>query len=387
MLLSRGQSGGVSNLGIPEESVDELGNQLTVEIVRDIPDLTFGLESWDMTTDVEQLLTRTPGTPANGTEFDFVDAKPIDIISPWTGPYGTYTSVRGIVTPYLILESASYRFGVGQASAQTFSLKGDSVYFVPGTPYYKEMAGAGAGSYAFDFTGIKTVEDGDDVFAYCVTVFYADGTSKRLLHGTDFSDTSAGITITNAALAPVGSTVALAYGSVTTRTIAQGDHPSTLVKPSQIKGKNIDVYLSDGAATPTIARLRNAQSVEANWRVTLDKNEELGSAHYVDQDYDVPEASGNLVVRPQVVQDLFNLVAQVAGVPSNETVNALSSTPLEMEVRISHPRTGAILKTLYTPDAVFQPPPIQGRVKQKIEGTLPWKSQSGVLKVYKGARP
>jgi hypothetical protein len=64
----------------------------------------------------------------------------------------------------------------------------------------------------------------------------------------------------------------------------------------------------------------------------------------------------------------------------------LSSQPLELEIVIRHPDTGAVLKTLYLEDARFDPPPVPVRANSTIETTLPFNSDGGRLLVYKGAR-
>jgi hypothetical protein len=50
-VVDRIQTGGVSNLNIPEEKIYELGNFFTVATIRDIPDLSFDLESLDVSTE------------------------------------------------------------------------------------------------------------------------------------------------------------------------------------------------------------------------------------------------------------------------------------------------------------------------------------------------
>jgi hypothetical protein len=57
-----------------------------------------------------------------------------------------------------------------------------------------------------------------------------------------------------------------------------------------------------------------------------------------------------------------------------------------MEIRISHPDTGARLKTFYVPDARFMVPGYKGQVQTKLETTANWTSDTGVLYVYNGSR-
>src|SRR5213075_852730 len=196
MYLRRAQNAGPGNLNIPQEVIDELGGITSVETVRDSPDLTFSLESFDMTTFVEGLLTGYTGDltaiPA-GTMHDFVANKPVDFALPFRTSYTNMTSIGGVIAPYLALESAQYRFGVRASATQTFSLRGDSIYYAAGAPWYEEFAAAGATTYPFTHDpGVKTTEQGVDIYAYSVCTHFADGSWKRLFHGLHYTDNASG---------------------------------------------------------------------------------------------------------------------------------------------------------------------------------------------------
>src|SRR5690349_6303376 len=138
-VVDRIQTGGVSNLNVPEEKIYELGNYETVATVRDIAGLTFDVESLDVSTEMESLLLgKDPTAAVDGDAFDFLEALPLDVVSAFKTS-GAFSIVKGIAVPYLSLESVTYRFGVRQNSTQSFSLRGDSVYYIPGAPYYQEF--------------------------------------------------------------------------------------------------------------------------------------------------------------------------------------------------------------------------------------------------------
>jgi hypothetical protein len=56
-LIDRVQTGGPGQVNIPTEKIYELGNYKSVATVRDTPDLTFSLESYDVSTEIEALLS------------------------------------------------------------------------------------------------------------------------------------------------------------------------------------------------------------------------------------------------------------------------------------------------------------------------------------------
>lgn len=393
-LLERGQTLGLSSLNLPTETVREVGNNRNVGIIRDTADLTFDIESWDMTTAIEAILTGLdPGDVVDGQEFDFNDAMPLDVVAPWKSARNAYDIVGGGVFPALTLESAAYRFGVGQSSAQTFSLRGDTAIYAPSTPVFerKTLVSATSHAYTFGYTpATKYVEQGEDFYAYNVCVVNRTTKKyKRLVHGSDYTDSTGGFTI-------VANWALLGYDQVqveyaTTAAGAKDDYPQSVhstssMKPAAIRGKDVDVYVSDGAATPTYTRWGGVQTAETNWRVTLDKDEELGSSKVVSQDYDTPTVSGTVALKPFDPADFFSKLNQVSGRPSTEAIGVYSTIPLGLEIRVSDPDTGDRLKTLYVPDARFTVPAFQARVSAKQTMDMQWTSEEGLLYVYAGER-
>lgn len=388
-VIDRIQTGGSNNLNIPEEKIHEVGNFNTVATIRDIPDLSFDLESFDVSTELEALLCfDDPSAAVNGDVYDLSNAVPIDIISPIKDGWNVYTASNGVIIPYLTLESSAYRFNVRQNSTQQHTLRGDAYFYVrDGSPYYEEFNGNGVtATFNLAHTALPYNYKGQTHYAYEVCVVKADKTAKRLFLGDDFTNTATSVTLTDPTIAPTGSTIKVVYASATASSYPQTVHQGVSVKPAALRGKDIDVYIGNTAATPTFTRWSSVQSAEVNFRLTLDKDEEFGNAFYVAQDHDVPEVSGSITVRPRDTADLYDKVYQVANVPDNEVVGPNTSTFVPMEIRLSDPDTGARLKTFYIPDARFQIPALQGRVQQKTEVQFNFSSDGGTLKIYKGNR-
>lgn len=385
-VIDRIQTAGVGNVNVPEEKIYELGNFQSVGTVRDIPDLSFDLESFDMSCEFEAILCgEDPEAVSDGDEFDFNNSMPIDVISPFKAATNDYNTVRGIAIPYLTLERVTYRFGLRQNSTQQFTLRGDSVYYIPGTPYYKEYSNVGASTYTFDETAIVFEEAGSNVYALCVTaVNRTTKEYKRLFLGDDYTNTSGGFTTLSANSAY--DTLCVVYGSATPTTYPQEVHEDVSVKPASIRGKDIDVYLGTSGATPVFGRWNSVQSVEVTRSVSLENDEEFGNYHYVSSDYEVPDVTGSIVVKDRDPAGLWAKIAQIANVDSNKIVGAQTSVSLPVEIRISDPDSGDVIKTIYVPDARFQIPGLQGRVQTKQEVTFSFTSDGGQLLVYKGER-
>lgn len=386
------QNAGPDNLNLPSEKINELGNEKSIATVFDTPDLSWTAETFDFTTDLEAVLTRVdPSAVVDGTEFDFTNAKPLDIVSPWKGKYGTFITLNGVAVPYLLLENITYRAGVRQNASKQVTLRGDAVYYCQKTPYFKRfaaatVAGLGVGPYTFDHVGLPTDEQGDDVFAYCVTLHHTDGSWDRLRHGSDYTDNSSGFTL---AVAPAATdTIDVVYAADTGQSLPDTDRPSLDEHPAALRSRDVDIVISDGNATPEYFTWKGVQSAEATWRVTLDPDEELGNPHYVDRDYDVPDVSGTVGLRPKDGGAFFSKIAQLQGVTSTtRTLNVGNFQPVELEIQFNHPDTGDRMETVYVPDARFSPPPVSPRVGQKTDFNFPYTSDSGTMLVYKGERP
>lgn len=374
-------------LNIPEEKIYELGNFETLEILRDIPDLSFDLETLDTSCELEALACGVnPAFVAAGQEFDLaLQSQPLDITSPWKQSQGVFTAVAGLVIPCLAFESATYRFGVGQSSTQAMSFRGDAIYICQGgAPRYQVFAANGATTHTFAVSpAIKTVEQGANLYAYSVHVRYVDGTYRRLFLGDDYTNTATGFTILDAAKAPAGAFIHVTYAAGTL-TSSQAAHAAISTKPSAVRGKDIDVYLSNGAATPVLARLTDLQSAELNLRLNLDVTQELGNQHNVSSDYDSADLTGSLTMKPRDIDALMDLAAQVGGVSGTDTINASSSVALELHIGINHPTTGTRLKTFIVEDARFKPPIGAMQANSRLEVPLPFTSDSGSLTVVNG---
>jgi hypothetical protein len=405
-IIDRIQTGGATSLNIPEEKVYEVGNFNAVGTVRDSPDLSFDLETFDATTEIEALLTYIdPTTVTAGDMFDLSTAVPMDVISPFKDAWKVYTSAHGVIIPYLTLESSSYRFELRGNHTQRHTLRGDSYFFVD-SPIYEEFDGDGTTTdFAFTLAPAQPYNyQGKTQFVLGASVCMPDRTYERLFLDDDYTNTASGFTLIDPAVAPAGSVIRVVYGAegqsmnypqtvnslVAPRMVpappvlpgvADGD-----TKPAALRGRNVDVYIGSTDATPIFTRWTSVQSAEINWSVTLDKDEEFGNAQYVAQDHDVPECSGNVVVRPRNPDELWSKVYQVTNVAPGEVAGPLTSVALPMEIRLSDPDSGQRLKTLYVPDARFKPPAIEGRVQSKAEPTFEWTSDGGILEVYEGER-
>lgn len=408
-IVDRIQTGGAGNLNIPQERVYELGNYRSVGIVRDIPDLTFTLDVLDVSTEVEALLCGADPNTAEGdgagtlgvdgltgANYPLAANATVDIISPFKSTQGAFNVVQGVAVPQLTLEQAQYRYGLRQNAGENFTLRGDSIYYIPGAPYLIKAVGDGA-TTAFPFTvngatptsltALKYNEQGHDLYALNVSV-----NGVRMTRGTDYAETDTGVTFT---VAPgTGAKIRLVLGSITAGvTYSQTVHATQAIKPAAIRGKDIEVFVGTTGATPSAFRWSDVQSVQVDWRVNLENDFEFGNPHAVARDFvNAPDVTGTIELKPITIAALFRKLNQMTGVNASDIVGPQSSVTIPLQVRLLNPDTGGtsaypagtVLKTLHVPDARFEIPGYEGRVGQKMVSQIRWQSDSGVLNVFKG---
>lgn len=467
-LIDRLQTAGPGTVNIRRETIYELGNYRSVGQVSDIPDLSFTMESFDVSCEVEAFLLRKD--PATTHTYDLAKAAVVNIKSafkPGQNAVLPFDSVGSAAVPCLRLEQMQYRFGVGNNNArQTATLRGDSLYYNPGSTYIQQAAGTNSANQTVVLTNpaYGVIEGGESRRTLCVTAG-----DRRLSFGLDYTEaagaeTSGAASVTVTLLQPVATTdtIAVVYSSPTVETFPQSVHAlvsgvggtlsasassgatsvTTLatgfktgdtvilgagdageiavvssfaaptlnltaplvsahasgsalsvylptVKPAAIRGRDIDVYIGPSFAPGTApkdaigVKRHGAQSVDVDWRVQLQQDEEMGNYHYTDTDFDVPEVSGNVTFRPRDVASLLSLVRDLGA-----NANALKSTSaqdapiLDLQVVLKNPVDGRVIKRLHVPDARFTVPGYSGRVQQKLDMQVSFQSEQGVLYVY-----
>lgn len=403
-IVDRIQTGGPGNLNIPQERIYELGNYQSVGIVRDVPDLSFSLDALDVSTQIEAILAGstdpdgdTFGTNGlTGTNYQLSAAGVMDVISPFKSTQGAFDIVKGVAVPQLSLESASYRYGLNANAGETFTLRGDSIYYIPGIPYLTQYTGDGttttyqfaiAGATPTPLTAIEYDEQGSTLFALNVSV-----DDVRLYQGADYTDTNSGVTFNTAPAN--GAQIRLVFGSLHSATYPQSVNATLATKPAAIRGKDIQVFVGYGTQpTPLPLYWTDVQSVQMDWKVTLEADYEFGNPHAVARDFvNAPDVTGTIGLKPLTVDALFKKLNQMTGVDPAKVVGPQSSVTLPIQVRLLNPATGGtsehpegtVLKTLYCPDARFTIPGYQGQVSQKLVSSVTFESDTGQFSVFKG---
>lgn len=395
VVLDRVQTGGPGNVNIPTEKIYEVGNYQSVATVLDTPDLQFTAESFDVSAEAEALcLGRNFATDSAGQEYDLSACLPMDALGQFkkgktnAAPFELLGSV---VVPYLTVDSISYRYGLRDNAQQSFTMRGDSIYYNPGSAYVQSATGSNTANQVVTLTNLAYpyADPNLGVTRYALGVTLKSG--QRLRYGVDYTEAPTGagvpksVAITVIAAVPATDSIRVVYNSSVVASYPQNSHEAaSATRPAAIKGKNIDVYIN-GQSTADI--MSTVQAVNIDWRVQLDRDEEFGNPEVVASDYDVPSVTGSIEIKPSDYLDFYTKLRLLTGVTDLYSIGPYDRDPLSLDVVLKSPDDGSVIKTLYTSDAKFTVPAFQARANQKSTVTINWESDSGELLVYKGARP
>lgn len=394
ILVDRAQTAGPGSVTINREKIYELGNYLSVGSVADIPDLSFSVESYDVSAQLEAILTnQTFAGMADGTALDVSTSTPIDVVSQFkTGKnaIAPYNVAGAVAIPYLTLESLSYKFGISNDASQTATLKGDGLYFTPGSAYVQEATGSNTPNQSVVLTHSAYPYNGDSVAGTKYALSVSLSTGERLSYGADYTEAATGtgttraVTVTILKAVPSTSKIRIVYSSDTVASYPQVSHAAvSATRPAALRGRNITVAVG---GVLLANRWTSVQSVQLDWKVTLQKDEEFGNSNIVAQDFDVPDVTGNIGLKPRDYNELYSKVCTIAGVGTSEVAGALTTNPIPLYMALHSPDDGSVLKSFYVPDARFNLPGFSGRVQNKLEVQFDFTSDTGALTIYKGAK-
>jgi len=395
-LIERLQSGGPGTLNIPKEKIYELGNYESVATVYDTPELTFTLESFDVSTDTEQMLVDATTADVLTNGIDLAAAKSLNIaqnFKPGKKLANPYVAANGVAIPALMIESASYRFGLRENATETFTLRGDSIYYCPGAVYVDQYTGTNTPGQTVVTThpGYPYTDSNGTRRILAVTV----GT-KRLTEGPDFTVTYGTITadaaiatVTVTEAVPVTDTIRVMYHSPDTITYPQEIHTPATLKPAAVKGKDIDIYVGgydpEDPAASAANKLTGVQDVTLEWRVTQEEEREFGNPNAVSRDFDVPTVNGTIGILPRDVPDLYSKLRKITGVSSTTAAigpDLAALLPLDIIIKDAE-SGGTTLKRFHVPDVRFSLPGYAPRVEQNVTLSLEWESDTGALTIHR----
>lgn len=403
-VVDRLQSAGLGDARVPIETIREIGNDLVVDKIPGEPDFTFGMESWDVTTDLmafllggigNQLVTEPPGFgDAAGTEYRWENCQHVNITSPWklnTGSAGGNIGA-GLIIPGYYPTRLRYRFGVTDNAVQEVELAGGSYYYAR-TPPVEEVATGDGTIVAFSTSeSARTLRLGGPAGTTYQRVFGVLVNGVPQVRGVDYTESSAAAgaasgvaTITFTTAPAVGAQVRFAYFTEVAKAYPQTVNAAATVKPGAVRGRNIVVRLDpDGADV----RLSGVQTFELEATVEGEVERELGNAEPVGRTVNGTDVTGTLTIRPKDIAAFFRLMNLITDRAETEVFDYFNQESVPVQIDIQNPKnTSEILKSIYIEDGQFQPPGTPARVNAPTDFAVPFNSVNGTFSEFKGGRP
>lgn len=403
-VIDRIQSAGLGDVRVPTEVIREVGNREVVDKIQTEADFTFTLESFDTSTELEAWLTGKRGTSltgsangpgaadADGTSYDWLDCKFVNITSPWkdpdTGSAGTVEA--GHIVPGYYPTRIRYRFGVTDSATQEVELAGGSFYYAAYAPVEEKFTGTGAQTAFTTSESAVPHRIGGEAgssFKSCFGVL-VDGAVQ--VEGVDYtqspsnSPSAAAATVTFTTAPANNAVVVICYFTTTTKSYPQTVHASTVVKPAAVRGRNICLYLGSGG---TRTKLGGVQSFELEATVDSQPDREFCNEDIIGRTVNGTDCNGTVTLRAKDKDAFIAALSKVTGVSSTEVFGFLNQHEVPLELVIQNPKNPAqTLKTLYVADAIFSVPGTPARVNQAIDFELRFESKNGTYKAYKGAK-
>lgn len=391
LLLERVQTAN-GQLNVPTEVIKELGNPKSVATIRDTPELTYSLQSFDVTTAIEEWLTGINISGATGA--DLVNIKGRNLITQLRAGKGTTAADNVIngsfVAPAVLAERISYRFASQQTSTIDVSLRGDAQFINPGPAYVQSAMGTAASGQQIVLTnpaGVYTDTSG----SHRALAVVADG--QRLTPDVDYTENVTGsgayrsVTVTLAAAYPSTTKIEVIYFSNVTSSIASSDFtPDSNAFPAALRGKSVFVYVGgydpDDIPGSQENRWSGVTAANVDWAQNVTADYELGNAFaYAREADDVPTVTGTVSVQPLNVTNLLTRLREITGKGADESIGADSAVPLDLDI-VLKAADGSTIKRLHIPDARFTVPGVNGQVGSRTSFDLQFTSDNGTLEVY-----
>lgn len=403
-LIDRLQAAGLGDARITNEVVRETGNMLVVDKVPTDPDFTFGMTSWDMSPEVEAMMTGRlaasnaanagagEGDP-DGTEYKWEDCQNINILSPWKSAVNDAAGaiVAGVILPNYYFTRYRARFGVTDASSIELELAGGDYYMAEFAPVEEHLTGDGVeDAFITDEPAAahRIGGAGGTTFKY---VFGVQVDGVPMIEGTDFTVTGGAappgpytpVTVTFAAarLPAIGAKIRIAYFTSTAQALPQALHPSTVIKPGQVRGRDIEVQVAR-------VKLPGAQSAELEATVDSTVTRELGTREIIGRTITGRDCTGTVTIQAKDSAAFFDVLNRVTGVARTEVFSWLNQNQVALDIVVHNPKNpGEVLKTVYVSDAQFTPPGQSVTVNEPVDFSFRWESIRGSFSVFKGERP
>jgi len=404
-VLNRLQDAGLQDPRVPTETVNEAGNDLVVGKVLTEANFRFQMTSWDVSCDMMALLTGKKASgvghliseaDAAGTEYKWENCGFINVTSPFKRDTGSQGGdiLAGVVIPNLYPTALSYRLGVTENAQMQVTMETGSYYMSESMPLEEYAVGDAAIVAFLTSTPARVHRIGGSGSTRYQHIFGVMVNGIPQIPGVDYVESGGAapeapatvVTITFTTAPPAGAIVKWAYFSTTAAAMPQAVNLDTTVTPAAVRGRDITLLLGDPTGTPV--RVYGVQNFQLDASVSGTLQREMGTYDPIGFANTAIDANGTIHIEPKDIDHLFSSMALLLGVDKSEVFGYINTHGTPLTAVIHDPANPAnIIKSIYVPDATFQLPGENVRVRQVTQFPIRFESQTGTFSEFKQSLP
>lgn len=368
--------------------IRELGNYQTVGDSYDNPVVTYEVESYDVSARFEFLVARKAESESEyNSASGYVTLndmfKKLTIISPIKDANESQTAPVFVCIPGVELTDFRYTFGGNDNASQTFTFRGSEQYVCPGKFEYFTATGNGTQK---NFS--KTLNGNPVYTSENKAIVYVEVDSVKMIPDVDYTESydseNGTITLTFVQAPKSGASIRWVVATDAPETFSQNIHLSGTTLPGAIKGKDVLLFVKTQSMSD-FEKMPEITSLEISATAGTSETYFLGS-DVVRIDREIPEITGTIRFKPDVPNNFYSFVRKYILDKSTDTVVSASDLgpTCEILVKLRHPVTKEVLKSLYLPTVRISIPGFSGGVTDTVEPELSLTSLDADIRIYKG---
>jgi len=375
-----------ANATQPVNTVDELGNPNHVGTSYDTPDVTITFQAMDVGIKFISVLTGQdatafPGAGVNITTGDNAFGY-LDLVA-YVKDEDVSDYIKTIHLRRCTIQSFTFNYTVDGDSTEEYTAIGsEKRYFSRDVVVESWGSGdAGVGPFSLTYSPIE-LKSGNSVLSIIADgVYFSEDTTGTPGSNEYYYDAAGPDTILLGTA--FANNLLIVY-----QANPAGDNWSDVSDtdvPSAIRGRDVKIYLDD-----RLQERVQSVSITGNFNPTAIK--ELGNRDVVGYRSNIPEVTGTITVldTDTEITEIF-LVGEYNSGDTEFQVGACTISGVPLEIQLVDPTDCTppytIKKTVYLPSIVITSEGYASNVNDNATQTFDWRSETGAVYVYSGAKP
>jgi len=364
-------------------TIDELGNPLHAGTSKDVANVTMTFQAMDVGVKVVGTLAGVSvsgwnvGSGLNvSTSLDRAYDAVIRVRDENVAQYVRASHIRRVN-----IQSFTYNYSVDGDSTEEYTAVGSTKRWFTNDVIIDRLIGDGTTTPDVLSETPETLKNGDETISVIVDGVYFDEVAATPGAG-EF--TIATTTITFGVAPTIGQVIMVIYQSANTGDAWTDVSDSDV--PAAIRGKDVGVLFAGNSTL-----FERVQSVSVTCNFNPQPVREMGNRQIVGYLSQVPEVTGSISVLDTDDELISYLTGSSYGVDTEIEIGACGASGVALEMKLYDPSDCTdpltVEKTVYLPDISMTSETFTANVNENAQQSVDWRSDSGAIWVYNGARP